>query len=615
MTWKYCPLCGDIHTKCKGDARVSEEDFNKDRLALALEAAGFDLWENDLISGEVTYRALKTFAELGYSEKEAFDYIDDMFAIVHPEDAPIVRAAINDHLSGRSLQYRCEFRLRAKDGSWIWYANYGKVMVNDGDDKGKRFVGVTFNIHDRKFQEEELRRVNMQLALQNEQLEKMNLTLQSLSTSDSLTQLPNRRFLLERLQQALMSRMRTGLTGALLFIDIDNFKTLNDTLGHDMGDLLLQKVAKRLQSCVRESDTIARIGGDEFVVMMEHLSKITLEAAAQTEAVGEKIRETLSQPYQLNSYQYHSSSSIGATLFNKDSQTAEDLLKQTDLAMYQAKRAGRNTVRFFDQEMQTAIDYHTSLEADLRLAIERKEFQLYYQIKVDSLGQPTGAEGLIRWLHPKRGLMLPSRFIPLAEESGLILSIGQWVLETACAQLKAWQDSALTRHLVLSVNISAKQFRQVDFVPQVKDLLQRYAVEPGRLKLELTENMLLGNTNDTLAAMTALSEIGVRFSLDDFGTSNSSLQYLKQLPLDQLKIDRSFVHDLVRNTIESGVVRIIIAMAQSLNLEVVAEGVETEEQQNLLKDKGCTNFQGYLFGKPVPVDHFEALLALKPGKS
>jgi diguanylate cyclase (GGDEF)-like protein len=589
---------------------MSEEDFNKDRLELALEAAGLDLWENDLVSGEVTRKALKTFAELGYNDKETFAFIDDMFSIVHPDDVPIIKAAIKEHLTGATPQYRSEFRLLAKNGSWVWYANYGKIMKSRGVDHGRRFIGVTFNINDRKCQEDELRLINLKLAEQNELLESMNIALQSLSTTDPLTRLPNRRLLLERLQKAMVSRMRTGQAGALLFIDIDNFKTLNDTLGHDKGDLMLQQVAHRLVSCVRESDTIARIGGDEFVVMLEHLSKIPLEAAAQTEAVGEKIRETLSRPYQMGSHEYHSSSSIGATLFIRDSQTVEELLKQTDIAMYQAKKAGRNTVRFFDPKMQAAIDTRTSLEAELRMAIDRNELQLFYQIKVDDLFQPIGAEGLIRWKHPEHGLMLPSQFIPLAEESGLIQPIGKWVLETACSQLKAWQENMLTRHFILSVNVSAKQFRQTDFVGQVQAVLQRNAIDPSLLKLELTEGMLLENVDDIVASMNALNEIGVRFSLDDFGKGYSSLQYLKQLPLDQLKIDRSFVRDLVTNNSDKVIVRTIIAMARSLNLGVIAEGVETEAQRNLLKKNGCTNFQGYLFGKPVPIEQFETLLTL-----
>jgi diguanylate cyclase (GGDEF)-like protein len=506
-------------------------------------------------------------------------------------------------LTGVTPQYRCEFRIRAKSGTWVWYANYGKIMDRDGDNLGQRFIGVTFNIDDRKCREDELTLINRKLAEQNALLENMNVMLQSLSTSDPLTRLPNRRLLLDRLQQALSSRIRSGRTGALLYIDIDNFKTLNDTLGHDMGDLLLQQVAKRLVFCVREGDTIARIGGDEFVVMLEDLSKCLFEAAAQTEAIGEKILVALNQPYQLASYEYLSSPSIGAALFNDDSQTVDQLLKQTDIAMYQAKRAGRNTLRFFDPKMQEAIDTRTALEVELRKAIDSHQFQLYYQIKVDRMYRPFGAEALIRWIHPVRGLVPPAQFISLAEETGLIRPIGQWVIETACSQ-----KDILTRDLILSVNVSARQFRQTDFVGQVKSAIQRHAINPKLLKLELTESMLLENIDDIISSMNALNKIGVRFSLDDFGTGYSSLQYLKQLPLDQLKIDRSFVRDLVGDHSDKAIVRTIIAMARSLNLDVIAEGVETEEQRILLIDKGCTNFQGYLFGKPVPIEQFDVLL-------
>ena len=584
------------------------QDKNKERLELALEAAGLDLWENDLLTGDVTRKAMKTFAELGYSEKEAFFYINDMFSIVHPDDVPLVKASISEHVSGARPQYRSEFRLLSKSGQWVWYANYGRIMSGRGMKRGKRFIGVTFNINDRKCQEDELRVANRKLAEQNALLEKMNLTLHSLSSTDPLTRLPNRRLLQERLQQALAARMRNGQTGALLFIDIDNFKTLNDTLGHDMGDLFLQQVAKRLEYCVREGDTIARIGGDEFVVMLEDLSRVPLEAAAQTEAVGEKIRETLNQPYQLGTYEYLSSPSIGATLFDDDRQTVEDLLKQTDIAMYQAKRAGRNTMRFFDPQMQSAIDARSQLELELRKAIDNAQFRLFYQIKVDASGRPYGAEGLIRWMHPERGLVLPNDFIPLAEETGLIRFIGPWVLETACAQLRAWQENPLTCRLVLSVNVSAKQFHQTDFVGQMKSVLQRHGVDPTLLKLELTEGMLLENIGEIISTMNALNEIGVRFSLDDFGTGYSSLQYLKQLPLDQLKIDRSFVRDLADDHSDKAIVRTIIAMARSLNLDVIAEGVETEAQLGLLKNKGCSNFQGFLFGRPMPIEQFELLL-------
>ena len=447
----------------------------------------------------------------------------------------------------------------------------------------------------------------------NAKLENMNALLQALATSDPLTQLPNRRMLLDRLQQALLSSARSGRKGALIFIDLDNFKTLNDTLGHDVGDMLLQQVAKRLEFCVREGDTVARLGGDEFVVMLEGLSEQTIEAAAQTEAVGQKILTALSESYQLATHVYRNTPSIGATLFNNNPQTPDELMKQADIAMYQAKKAGRNTLRFFDPRMQETVNARAVLEGELRQALDSRQLQLHYQIQVcgiESDGTPVtlGAEALIRWHHPERGWVLPVDFIPMAEEVGLILPIGQWVLETACAQLKAWEQDALTRELFLSVNVSARQFLQPDFVAQVKAIIQRHAINPKLLKLELTENLLLSNMEGTIASMNALNEIGVQFSLDDFGTGYTSLQHLKKLPLNQLKVDQSFVRDLASDSSDKAVVRTIMAMADSLNLNVIAEGVETAEQLKLLQRKGCIHYQGYLFGKPVPIEEFEALL-------
>ena len=432
--------------------------------------------------------------------------------------------------------------------------------------------------------------------------------IQSLAFYDSLTHLPNRRLLLDRLKQALASSMRSGREGALLFIDLDNFKTLNDTLGHDMGDLLLQQVAQRLQTCVREGDTVSRLGGDEFIVMLDDLSEESIEAAEQTESVGEKIIAELNHPYQLDVHEYRSTPSIGATLFGRHQQSADELMKQADIAMYQAKKAGRNTLRFFDPHMQDTINERAILEDELHAALVKHEFQLYYQIQVGSSDRVLGAEALIRWNHPTRGTVSPLQFIPLAEETDLILPIGQWVLETACAQLKSWQENPLTRDLVLAVNVSAKQFRQPVFVAQVKSIVQRFAIDPKLLKLELTESLLLETIEDTIATMNALNEIGVQFSLDDFGTGYSSLQYLKQLPLDQLKIDKSFVRDLVTDNSDKAIVRTIIAMANSLSLNVIAEGVETDDQRQRLFNKGCNNYQGYLFSRPLPIEEFELLL-------
>ncbi|OIQ76252.1 phytochrome-like protein cph2 [mine drainage metagenome] len=372
--------------------------------------------------------------------------------------------------------------------------------------------------------------------------------------------------------------------------------------------MLLQQVAKRLESCVREGDTVARLGGDEFVVMLEGLSEQYPAAAAQTETIGEKILDTITRPYQFASHEYRSTSSIGATLFKAHDLSTDELLKQADIAMYQAKKAGRNALRFFDPEMQDTISTRVELESALRTALKKQQFQLHYQIQVDGSRRPLGAEALIRWQHPERGLVSPAQFIPLAEETGMILSIGQWVLETACAQLEVWQKNALTRDLVLAVNVSAKQFRQADFVSQVHAAVQRHTINPQLLKLELTESMLLENIEDIIATMNSLKEIGIQFSLDDFGTGYSSLQYLKRLPLNQLKIDQSFVRDLATDSNDKAIVRTIIAMAQSLNFDVIAEGVETEAQCSFLGQHGCLAYQGYLFGKPVPIEEYEAFL-------
>jgi diguanylate cyclase (GGDEF)-like protein/PAS domain S-box-containing protein len=434
--------------------------------------------------------------------------------------------------------------------------------------------------------------------------------IQHLAFYDPLTRLPNRRLLLDRLQQALTSCARSGKQGALLFIDLDNFKIINDTLGHDKGDLLLLEVAHRLTLCVREGDSVARLGGDEFVVILENISEHKLEAAEQTETVGMKILRALNQPYQLANHEYCGSSSIGATLFNVTQQSVDELFKQADIAMYQAKNEGRNALRFFDQQMQDAINERAVLEEELRKAIETGQFCLYYQIQVDESHRPKGAEVLIRWIHPEKGLIPPALFIPLAEETGLILPIGLWVLDTACAQIKAWENNELTRELVLAVNVSTKQLRQPDFVAQIASLVQHHAIAPQRLKLELTESMLLENVEHTVLTMTALKEIGVQISLDDFGTGYSSLQYLKRLPLNQLKIDQSFVRDIATDSNDKAIVRTIIVMAHSLNLEVIAEGVETEEQKQFLYDSNCTHYQGYLFSKPVPIADFEALLKI-----
>lgn len=424
---------------------------------------------------------------------------------------------------------------------------------------------------------------------------------------DSLTGLPNRRLLMDRLRKALATSTRSGKHGALLFVDMDNFKVLNDTLGHHMGDLLLKQVAQRLVSCVREADTVARLGGDEFVVMLEDLGLSANDAATQTEIVGNKVLAVLEPIYRIETHDYRITPSMGATLFSGHQQTLDELLKKADIAMYQAKAAGRNTIRFYDPEMQAAVTRRATLEADLRGAVAGGQLLLYYQAQVDGVGRLTGAEVLVRWQHPQRGLVSPAEFIPLAEETGLILPVGHWVLETACAQLAAWGASALS-HCSLAVNVSAKQFLHPDFVAQVLAVLDKTGADPRKLKLELTESLFLNSVEGTIGKMATLKARGVTFSLDDFGTGYSSLNYLKRLPLDQLKIDQSFVRDVFTSANDAAIVRTIIALAQSLGLAVIAEGVETEEQRQFLASAGCQAFQGYLFSRPLPLAAFEQFL-------
>ncbi len=429
--------------------------------------------------------------------------------------------------------------------------------------------------------------------------------INELAFFDPLTRLPNRTLLLDRLQQALIVGSRSASYGAVLFLDLDHFKTLNDTLGHDMGDLQLQQVAQRLTDCVREGDTVARLGGDEFVVVLESLHTHPREAANQAQDVGEKILASLNQPYTLGAAEYRSTASIGATLFCGASLSIEDLLKQADLAMYKTKELGRNGLQFFDPAMQTAIIERAALENELRLAIAEGQFVLHYQAQVVGDGRTMGAEVLVRWQHPVRGLMAPGDFVPLAEEAGLILSLGQWVLQAACAQLAQWADSPKFQHLKLAVNVSAHQFRRPDFVEQVLAALERSGANPHRLRLELTESLLIDNVPSVIEKMFTLKAKGVCFSLDDFGTGYSSLSYLKRMPLDELKIDRSFVRDILSDHQDASIAKTIIALTQSLGLNVIAEGVEIEAQRDFLTAAGCHAYQGFLFSRPLPLASFE----------
>jgi diguanylate cyclase (GGDEF)-like protein/PAS domain S-box-containing protein len=427
---------------------------------------------------------------------------------------------------------------------------------------------------------------------------------------DLLTKLPNRRLLQDRLKQAISATARSKMYGALFFIDLDRFKALNDTRGHDVGDLLLVDVAQRLREAVRETDTVARQGGDEFVVLMEELGATANEAAVLAEQLGNKVHAALDSPFNLNGYEYHCMSSIGVGLFHAND-TVEALFKHADLALYQAKNEGREKLRFFNPAMQDAIDQRSILESALQKVLPLKQLRLYYQPQLDVARRVVGVEALLRWQHPQRGLVPPDEFIPLAEDTGLILPIGRWVMETACAQIKAWENDAHTRELQIAVNVSARQFRQPDFVTQVQSALVSSGANPACLKLELTESMLQEDVKDTIAKMQAIKQLGVCFSLDDFGTGYSSLSYLAQLPLDQIKIDKAFVRNLPGVTNDETIARAIITMGLGLNMNVIAEGVETEIQREFLAAHGCHEYQGYLFSRPLTIEALETFLQRK----
>lgn len=489
------------------------------------------------------------------------------------------------------LLWKGEFHNRRKDGS-TYIENVLIAPICDGEGLVTNYVAVKEDITARKAAEEKV----IMLAFY-----------------DPLTGLPNRRMLTDRLQQAIVSCGRRQCEGALLFIDLDNFKTLNDTLGHDIGDQLLLQVGQRLLSCVRNSDTVARFGGDEFVVMLDDLGSDAPSASVQARLVAEKILVVLREPYQLGSNVHHSTPSIGVALFGHERESVEELLKRADLAMYQSKAVGRNTLSFFDPVVQAAIATRAGLESSLHEALLKEQFRLYFQAQVADDGHVKGAEALLRWLHPERGMVAPEQFIPLAEECGLILPIGRWVLRTACGHLAGWAEQLEMAALSISVNVSAVQFRKSDFVDDVLGILEETGANPRLLKLELTESLLVDDVEAVKIKMSRLKACGVGFSLDDFGTGFSSLAYLKQLPLDELKIDRSFVRDILTDSNDAAIAKMVVALGESMGLSVIAEGVESDAQRRFLAAHGCNAFQGYLFGRPVEVDVFErACLTRRP---
>lgn len=563
------------------------EVLDEREAALRVAAIAFEIEAGMIVtdSNGVIIRVNQVFTKLtGYSADEAVGKDLSLFKL-HQQDAdfyPNMRGILR-----RDNYWQGEIWNRRKNGDM--YPEWLTITAVVGKDGAiTNYICGFFDITERKQAEEKIH---------------------NLAFYDPLCELPNRRLLFDRIHKAAKAIARNQTCAGLLFIDLDNFKILNDTRGHDIGDLLLIEVGQRLRTCIRESDTLARLGGDEFVVLLENLSEDRAQSAVQARIVGEKILKAISQPYVLKDTEYHSTASIGISLFSNYGQHLDDVLKQADTAMYAAKKSGRNTWRFFDPAMQQALELRSRLEAGIRRALPRGEFKLFYQAQIDSNQRFIGAEALIRWDHPEQGLIPPARFIPVAEETGLILPLGQWVLRTACAQLKEWESDPLTSKLSLAVNVSAREFRQADFVDQVSKMIDESLIDPSLLKLELTESTVLENVTDTIAKMNALKMKGLRFSLDDFGTGYSSLAYLTQLPLDQLKIDQSFVRNIGVRSSDAMIIQTIIGMSHSLSMEVIAEGVETPAQQEFLRGAGCRFYQGNLFGRPVSAEEFAALVS------
>jgi diguanylate cyclase (GGDEF)-like protein/PAS domain S-box-containing protein len=568
------------------DLQRQSEALDKTNAELRIAAAAFDAQEGMIVTDTkgVILSANRAFVGLtSYTMEELVGQTARLFRS-HRRDAGFYQSMWNSVQSTGGWQG--DMSLRTKSGEhcarWLTIS-----AVKNEAGEVTNYIGSYYDISKLKHAEEKI---------------------QELAFFDQLTGLPNRVLLIDRVRQALNANTRNESFGALLFIDLDNFKTLNDSLGHDMGDLLLKKAAQRISSCVRADDTVARFGGDEFVVLLANLGTQKAKAAAlQAEAVGEKILAAFTEVFQLDTYEYPCTPSVGVTLFSPEDRNVDELLKRADLAMYDAKTAGRNGLRFFDPAMQTMISARAALETDLREDLKKERLLLHYQPQVDHEGRLLGAEALARWPHAERGMVSPSEFIPVAESTGLILPLGALMLKIACRQLARWSADPATERLTVAINVSALQMRQKNFVEQVRAIIEQTGADPHRLKIELTESTLVSNVEDVIAKMDKLKAIGIGFSLDDFGTGYSSLSYLKRLPLDQLKIDRSFVKDVLVDPNDAAIAQMIIALSKSLGLSVIAEGVETEEQYSFLARHGQLNYQGYLFGRPLPPEDFERL--------
>jgi len=552
-----------------------------ERLRLVLKGSTDAPWDWDLVSGEVYYSE-RWWNMLGYPSGEGMADSDAWRRLLHPDDDPMIAAYVMELRASRRDTYSLEFRLRHRDGHYVPVLSRGYVLRDEAG-KALRISGVNTDLTEQKRTE---RRIY------------------ELAYFDHLTGLPNRRFLLEELEHVLARGRRSKHFSALAYLDLDNFKLLNDTMGHDLGDMLLQQAAQRLRATVRESDQLARLGGDEFVVVLEDLGATPRAAAAEADRTVAKILAALGQPFQLGSVLFKSSASVGITLFDGSGASVEALLKQADLAMYRAKADGRNLARFFDPSMQDAASRRASLEAAMREGLALGQFQLFCQPQFDCRGRLVGAEVLLRWQRDGE-LVSPAHFIAFAEESGLILPLGEHVLKESCRALARWHRDPTLARLKLAVNVSIHQMRDPDFSGMVAGILDDTAAPAERLCLELTESVFAENMQEITQRMHEIRAQGIYFSLDDFGTGYSSLAYLNRFPLAALKIDRSFVREVGTQPGSAPIVEAIIALGRKLKLEIVAEGVENEDQRNFLVRGGCSSMQGFLLGAPLPMAEFE----------
>jgi len=539
-----------------------------------------DIQENTLIWSDEVYRLFNV-------DKNNVNLTFEKFmSFVHPEDVGIVLIAQELVLKGVAA-FDIEHRIVLDDKTELYVHELAELKCVEGNGVIK-LCGTVKDITEKKAMEKRI---------------------DNLVFYDSLTNLPNRQLFADRLLQAQALIKRDSKRGALIYLDLDNFKVINDALGHDMGNLLLKNVAIRIGACIRIVDTLARIGGDEFTILLGDLSPQTELAADQARTVANTILTALQEPFKLAEHTYYVTASVGVAMFSKSTQDVEVLLKRADLAMYKAKSLGKNTIEFFDHDLQVRVINRVAIEKDLRHALLNDQFKLFYQPQVDQDNNVVGCEALIRWFHPDQGFKSPADFIPIAEETGLIVSIGKWVIETACKQLNEWKLAGKT-HLSIAVNVSPKQFRQTDFVETVLSFIIKYDLDSTKLKLELTESMLVDNIEDIKSKMYKLKENGICFSLDDFGTGYSSLNYLSKLPIDQLKIDQSFVRNMIKDQNDAVIVKIIISLGHSLGLSVIAEGVETIDQQRFLAKHNCNLYQGYLFCKPLSIEELNKLILL-----